>query len=151
MELTSEERQQVLADIERRQILEKSAFEQERLARQEQSELEYRQGLADAARRIQQERKERLENSLETCLDLIRDALQSIKTDDESQAYRLLVRADSFFVAAKHGINQPAERPNTALLPTVRVRRAGTAQGWCVVNLEDVSPADEIILEDSDG
>lgn len=145
-QLTEEERDQILQEIEQREILEKAAIEQEKVAKQQQAELEYRQSLADATKKLEEERKERVLASLATALKLTQEALQAFEQGNERHCYVLLAKTDPCFIAAKHKLNQAPERPSGGTIPTIRVKRAGIAQGWCIVNAEDVLPSDEIIL-----
>ncbi len=147
MELTAEERQRILAEIHQREFLEREALAQEKAAKKQQAELEYRQSLAAATQRAEAERQERLKNNLTTSIKLLQDALEAFQQGDESKTYRLLVRTDSFLIGAKQGINQTPQRPSNGSLPTVRVK-ANNPQGFAIINAEDLTPAHEV-LEDS--
>jgi hypothetical protein len=134
--LTSEQREKVLTEIHQRQILERQAVAEEQQARQQQVELEYRQSLAQAARRTEEERKQRLLDNLTMSLKLIQEALEAFQQNDERKTYVLLVRADPFFITAKHQLNQTPERPSGVGLPTLKVK-ANNPLGFAIVNTED--------------
>ena len=148
MELTSEQRQEILDQIHQREFLEKAAVEQERKARQEESELEHRRSLVDAARFADQERRSRLESNLSTSIDLIQKALAAFLSGDERECYRLLAKSDPFIINAKHGVDQKPERPSTGSLPTVKIK-ADNPQGWAIINAQDLLPVHQV-LEDAE-
>jgi hypothetical protein len=147
MELTAEQRQRILDEIHQREFLEKQAITEDKIARQAESERQHREALAVEARKREEERKERLTNSLTTTLKLLQDALEAFQDNDERRCYILLCKADPFFIGTKHQLNQTPERPTTGSLPTVRVK-ANNSQGWMIINAEDLTPIHEI-LEDA--
>jgi hypothetical protein len=135
-QLTEQERAEVLEQIHRREILEKAAVQQERKAKQQQAELEYRQSVADASRRAEEERRQRLLDNLTTSIRLIQEALGAFQEGDERKTYVLLVKADPFFVTAKQQLNQQPQRPSSGGLPTVKIK-ANNPMGFAIINAEE--------------
>jgi hypothetical protein len=149
-QLTDQERDEILGQLHQREFLEKAALEQQKKAREAEAERQHREALAAEARKLEQERKERLINSLSSAVKLLQDALEAFRdNNDEHRCYVLLCKADPVFYTTKHQLNQTRERPTVTGVPTVKVKRAGTPHGWCIVNLEDVLPSDEILPEDA--
>ena len=146
-QLTEQERTEILEQLHHREFLEKQALAEDKIARQAESERQHREALAMEARKREEERKERLTNSLNTALKLLQDALEAFQDNDERRCYVLLCKADPFFIGTKHQLNQTPERPTTGSLPTVRVK-ANNSQGWMIINSEDLTPIHEI-LEDA--
>lgn len=82
-QLTEQERREVLGRIHQREIVEKAAIEQDKAAKQQQDELYHRQSLAEAARRIEEERKRRVLDNLSAVLKLAQEALEAFEQGDE--------------------------------------------------------------------
>jgi uncharacterized protein YjcR len=147
--LSVEERQRILSEINQRQTIEQQALAEEKAARQVEAQQLHREELARTAQKLESERRERLTNNLTQCLELLEKVIQSFSENDEAQCYRLLAKLTPNLNSTMHQMNRPLERPAIVGIPTLKVRRAGTAQGWCIVNAEDVLPTDEIIQEDA--
>ncbi len=147
--LPPDQRQKILSEIHQRQNIEQQALAEEKAARQVEAQRLHHQELARVAQRQEDERRERLTNSLTQCLDLLQKVIQSFSENDEAQCYRLLAKLTPSLNSTMHQMNRPLERPSVTGIPTLKVKRAGTAQGWCIVNAEDVLPTDEIIQEDA--
>lgn len=146
--LTPEQREKILSEIHQREILQRQALTEDKRLKQQQSELQHRQALAEAASKAQEERKQRLANNLNASIKLIQDALAAFQEGNERECYRLLVKTDSFFIAAKHGIDQTPERPSGGGIPTLKVR-ADNPLGYAIINAQDLTPAHQV-LEDSE-
>jgi hypothetical protein len=149
--LAPEERRRILDEIHQRQNLEQQAVAEQKAALKAEAERAQREELARVARTLEEQRKENIRDLLKRCSDQLERAIASFEEGDETETYRLLVRVGESRFSASERLARPPERP-TAVggLPTLKVKRAGTAQGWCIINAEDLLPADEIIQEDSD-
>jgi len=146
-QLTEQERAEILEQIHQREFLEKLALEQERKAREAEAERQHRESFALQARKLEQERKQRLIDSLSSAAKLLQDALVAFRDDnDERRCYVLLCRVDPIFYTTKHQLNQPSERPAITGLPTVRIK-ADNPLGFAIINAEDLTPAHEILEE----
>lgn len=144
--LSAEQRQEILSEIHQREFLEKQALAEEKEAREAEAKRQHHEALALEARRLEEERRERLLNNLSAFIKLAQQALESTKGGNERQAYIFLAKADPFFITAKQQLNQTPERPTAQGLPTIKVK-ANNPQGWAIINAEDLTPAHEI-LED---
>jgi hypothetical protein len=146
-QLTEQERDEILQGIHRREFLEKTALEQQKQARQAESKRQHQESLAAEARKLEQERKERLINSLSSAVKLLQDALEAFRdNNDERRCYVLLCKADPVFHTTKHQLNQTPERPTVSGLPTVKIK-ADNPLGYAIINSEDLIPAHEILEE----
>jgi hypothetical protein len=146
-ELTEQERDEILQGIHQREFLEKLALEQQKKAREAEAERQHREIFALQARKLEQERKQRLIDSLSSAAKLLQDALTTLRDDnDERRCYVLLCKADPVFYTTKHQLNQPPERPAVTGLPTVRIK-ADNLLGFAIINAEDLMPAHEILEE----
>jgi hypothetical protein len=147
--LTEQECAEIVEQIHRREFVERTAIEQQKKLRQAESERYHREALAIEARKVEEERKERLINSLASAVSLLQNALGALQeNNDERRCYLLLCKADPVFYATKHQLNKAPERSTTALLPTLKVR-ASNPLGFAIINAEDLTPAHEV-LEDSE-
>lgn len=147
--LSEQERREILDKIHQREILERQALTEEQQAKRAEAEFQSRLALAEAARRAEEERKQRLLDNLSNTRKLVNEALEALQEGDERQCYRLLVKADPIFNSVKHQLNQSPERPSGGSVPTVRVK-ANNPLGYMLINSEDVRP-DHEILEDANG
>ena len=147
-QLTEQERAEILSEIHQREFLEKAAIEQEKKARAAEAERHHRESLALEARKAQEERKERLLSNLSGSIKLIQQALEAFQGGNESECYRLLVKADPCLINVKHQLNQQPISPSVGSIPTVRVKR-DTVLGFAVINASDLLPTD-VVLEDKE-
>lgn len=147
--LSAEQRQKILDEIHQREFLEQQALAEEKEAREAEAKRQHHEALALEARRLQEERRERLLGNLKASIKLMQQALEAFQEGNERQAYVLLVKADPFFGTAKQQLNQTPERPAATGLPTVKVK-ADNPLGYMLINSEDLRP-DHEILEDSNG
>jgi len=147
-ELTEQQRTEILEQLHRREFLEKTALEQQRKAREAEAERQYRQSVADAARRAEEEHRERLLTNFTTFIKLTQQALEAFQAGDESQSYRLLVKGDVLFINVKSQLNQKPQRPSNGSVPTLRVKRDAPL-GFAIINSTDLLPTD-VVLEDDE-
>ncbi len=148
-QLTEQERAEILEQIHRREFLEQQALKEQKTELKAQAERAQREELARVARILEDQRKENVIDLLNRCSDQIQKALTAFSEGNETETYRLLVRVGESRFSASERLTRPPERPPASGgIPTVKVKRVGTAQGWCIVNAEDVLPTDEIIQED---
>jgi rRNA maturation endonuclease Nob1 len=147
-QLTEQERTEILEQLHRREFLEKTALEQQKKVREAEAERQYRQSIADAARRTEEEHRERLLTNFTTLIKLTQQALEAFQAGDESQSYRLLVKGDVLFINVKSQLNQKPQRPSNGSVPTLRVKR-DTPLGFALINATDLSPTD-VVLEDNE-
>lgn len=145
--LTPEQREKILSEIHEREALEAQALKEQKAARQAEAERMQHEERARAAQRMEAERRENILHLLNTGLKHLQEAISSFEQRDERETYRRLVRLEESRFSASQRLNRPPTRPDVAGVPTVKVKRAGTVQGWCIVNAEDVLPSDEIVEE----
>jgi ribosomal protein S21 len=135
--LSVEDRERILTELHQREFLEKQAIAEDKQIRQAEAERQHREIFALQARKLEQERKQRLIDSLSSAVKLLQGALEAFRdNNDERRCYVLLCKADPVFYTTKHQLNQTPERPTVTGLPTVKIK-ADNQLGYAIINSED--------------
>jgi hypothetical protein len=148
-ELTEQEREEILSQLHRREILEKAAIQQQKKAREAEAECRYRASLAEAVAKAENDRREYIAKLLGFALNQLQEAIASFEEGDETGTYRFLVKLDPSLNSAQQRLNQKTTPLAVGVgVPVVKVKR-NTALGYAIVNSSDVLPSDQIIEEDA--
>jgi hypothetical protein len=135
--LSPEERQSILDGIHQREMLAVQALKEHKAELKAQAERAQREESARVARLFEEQRKANIIDLLNLCSDQLRRAIASFEDGDETETYRLLVRAGESRFSASEQLARSPERPTVSTgLPVVKIK-ANNPLGYAILNAED--------------